>query len=429
MRLLRRSVAAALALFLLAGVASGQDGDLGRKYVKDRKLGTGTFKSAWTLKDAKTGKPIPDKVLILVDRTTAWEDIGDAEIKTMLADEQAQLEQLDKAGVPAAKYLAIGTYQGKQAGIQPRFTASNRDWMTWNGDDAVEDASDINTKAGLARWDLLNERSIAAIDAIRAGMAKGKLYVRDPQVLIAANGDVVVADPMEVKTKAETTYSDLFKQRMDTVLSVLENEARAAVLARKIEKLKGLPDSDARGLATWYENGPDRFRGLILRELAAGDDEVKKIAKAFEDGTIKMDFLGTLEAGAKDVVHLTVGDSWHRLVFDAVRKGGESLVALEKGRVTLDAKVESAVRALLFSKATQGDALDRSVPRGPKTIADLVLDERGRPATDADRAKAEATAKALLARDRGGEPRGVGLSGVLERRVAAERAGEADRDR
>jgi hypothetical protein len=267
-----RSVLAIALLLLFTQVASAAD--LAKKYTKGDWIGSGTFKGAYTVLDAKTGKPVPGKVLVIVERTEPWEDFTTDKIKRMLSDEKAQLDRLEAAGVPAVQFDAIGTYEGQPAAIEPAYAISNREWMSWAdvGEDAIwrTDMTEQD-REGLS---ILNKKSLASIKKIRKALADAKLFVRDPQVLIAKDGTIVVADPMEVKSR--TPDRGIFKQRMDSMLDLLEAEAQRQI-ALKAQRLNSAfpggadvgPDASDAEVTQFAADVQDR--GGVVRRAQPGE--------------------------------------------------------------------------------------------------------------------------------------------------------------
>jgi hypothetical protein len=278
MRLIRRSPIAAFALLIIALSSVASADELSGKYLKGDWIAGGTFKNAWTVLDAKTRRPIKGKVLVTVDRTKAWKDLTTAKIASMLEDEAAQLDQLARAGVPTVSFDAIGTYEGRPAAIEPAYAISNRAWMSWNGDQAIW-RTDIQPGD---RWHLrvLNQKSITSIKKIRKAMEASGLFVRDPQVLIAPDGTVVVADPLEVE--GATPNADAYRTRMNSMLDLLQAEAQRRVAARKarlnsafVEEDVG-PDATPEELAQFAADVADA--GGVLRR--AGRDELPEDVQA-----------------------------------------------------------------------------------------------------------------------------------------------------
>jgi hypothetical protein len=305
MRVVARCCGVLAAVLLLCSVARAQDEDLGRRYVKDKLVGRGSFKSVWTLKDAKTGEAVPGEVLVLLEKTKAFKEYTTAFLRGMISDEVAQYERLAAAGVPVDRYLETGTYEGRPAGIQEQFVTDNHRWTyRYRGHDKNQERKG-NAPKVLSKWTLLDERSLADLLLIRDKLAASGLLVRDPQVLVAEDGHVVLFDPLEVKSEAEVDDPDVvrrWKIRMDSLLDILIREARAAVLARRLEGLLGargrrlFSEDEARELAVYPRDGrgPEALLELVGRKLGR-DATARRVRDALESGKVRLDFEGVGE--------------------------------------------------------------------------------------------------------------------------------------
>lgn len=309
--LLRRATLALSAVLLAATAVAAQDQDLSALYAKDQLVGRGSFKSVWTVKDARSGEPVPGKVLVVLEKTEGFKEYTTEFLQGMIRDEVAMYERLGAAGVPADRYLATGTFEGSPAGAQEQFLTDNHRWtFRYRGQDMNQERRGASPTV-LSKWTILNARSLADLTTIRDRLAASGLLVRDPQVLVAEDGHVVLFDPLEIKTAAELGDPDMVRRwgkRMDSLLDILLREARAAVLATRLQELvdgrgrKLFDEDEARDLATYPrgENGPTGLLDLLSRKLGRGAD-AQRVREAIAAGTVTLDLTGTGEPGAVPV--------------------------------------------------------------------------------------------------------------------------------
>jgi hypothetical protein len=229
--MISKSNVALIALLALAGTARAQD--LDAKYAKGDLIGEGSFKKVYSVKDARTGAAIPDIVLITQDKTEPFKEYTRKQLLEMIPDEDRQLERLERAGVPVARYRELGTLDGKPAGIQKRYAKTNHEWTyRYRGHDKNQERK---SKESESRWTVMNERSVKTLAQARRAIERAGLYVRDPQFLVAEDGSFAMADPLEVRSADEIDADTArrWKIRMDSLLDILERQASDAVAARK----------------------------------------------------------------------------------------------------------------------------------------------------------------------------------------------------
>jgi|SRR5581483_7885470 len=248
-------------LVALAAPAHAQE-DLGRKYAKGDLIGEGSFKKVWEVKDARTGEVIPDLVLITQDKVKAFKEYTTKQLLNMIPDEDAQLARLEAAGVPVARYEAIGTFEGKPAGIQRRYAKTNHEWtFRYRGQDKNQERK---SKASESRWEVMNENSVRTLAQAREALERSGLLVRDPQFLVADDGSFYVADPLEVKSADEVDADTArrWKKRMDSLLDILQRQADEAVARRR----SVFADALTRGRRALADFGADLSRAAADRK-------------------------------------------------------------------------------------------------------------------------------------------------------------------
>jgi hypothetical protein len=107
-----------------------------------------------------------------------------------IADEIAALKQLKELGIPAVEVRIDVTKDGQPGFIMERLEQGSKDVVrTLKGTKKV-------VEVGTSK--LLNERGIQDLENIKQMMIEKKVRIADLQFLIASDGQVVIADPIDV---------------------------------------------------------------------------------------------------------------------------------------------------------------------------------------------------------------------------------------
>jgi filamentous hemagglutinin len=104
-----------------------------------------------------------------------------------LRTELRALEFLREEGFPTVEVVAETTYQGRDAVVLRRYAQGSKD--------VVKTIKKVPRIVGSSP--LLNERSISDLRAIRQRLKEKKIKVDDLQFLIAEDGRMVIADPVD----------------------------------------------------------------------------------------------------------------------------------------------------------------------------------------------------------------------------------------
>jgi hypothetical protein len=388
--MLPRTLIAALFVAVAATVASAQDA-FENRFELGKRLGGGTYKIVYEVKGH------PDLVLILVKKNRRSDT---------LAKEKAFLDELDAKGVPVAKILELGTFDGRVAGIQKRYEVSDRDVMAmWD-----------------KRWDILNENTLADADKISKALAAAKIDIEDPQYLVAKDGHVVLNDPMGILPMPEKEED----RKTFGLLRALKMDAHEAIDARKLlEHMKTIPGADDPRLAPYFrerivdyipwgnEKKANKILDALLHYLETGPTtaEAKRVAAAVRSGKLPVRLLpGEPEHGE---LQIHAGRSFFVMVGELLGKGSARL----DGLTGLDGSVASGAHVLAFLDA-------KSIPEGvdqhpvfarsselrqdPEKILESLL-KSGQVVEAAEKARLTGVAKEILAR-----PRPTTTTGITE---------------
>jgi len=115
-----------------------------------------------------------------------------------ISGEINMLGQLQEAGIPTVNPRAINV-DGKPGMIMDQFAQGSKDVVKY---------SDGKVRV-VGNSALLNQRSIADLQSIRATMVNKKICINDLQFLIGADGRMVVADPLDVDFGTEPSKKNL----------------------------------------------------------------------------------------------------------------------------------------------------------------------------------------------------------------------------
>ncbi len=392
--MLSRTLIAALFVAVSATVASAQDA-LETRFERGKRLGGGTYKVVYAIKDH------PDLVLILVKKNRR----GDT-----LSKEKAFLDELDAKGVPVAKILEVGTWNGQVAGIQKRYEVSDRDVMAyWD-----------------KKWDLLNETTLEDADRISKALAAAKIDIKDPQYLVAKDGHVVLNDPLGILPMPEKEED----RNTFGLLRALKMEAHEAIDARKLlERVKTIPGADDARLAPYFgervvdfipwgdEKKSNAILEALLHYLETGPTtaEAQRVAGAVRSGKLPVRLLpGDAENGELQV---HAGRSFFEMAGELLGKGSARLDGL-KG---LDGEVASGAHVLAFLDAKSiPEGVDRhpvyarstELRQDPEKLLESLL-RSGQVVDAVEKARLAGVAKAILARPR--PTTTTGITGLLDR--------------
>jgi len=139
-------------------------------------LGTGCYKICYALGGEKSGKAV------LLNR---WNEHDSSHTRMLSKRERPYLQTLRKAGVPVIKY------QERRIRHKGKITIG-----------LVCKRYDFSFK-GMWRVDQLKEVHLSSLQKIRDSLKKANLKVTDLQFLATNSGEVVVADPLNVRKHAE----------------------------------------------------------------------------------------------------------------------------------------------------------------------------------------------------------------------------------
>ncbi len=392
------------------GPAVAQAQDLDQKYKKADLLGSGSFKDVYTVEGH------PELAIGIVNRSPQFQAFGADKIATMLEQEKSMLDRLDQAGIPAAKILEIGTYEGKKAYVQLRFLTGNRS-PNWNTE----------------KWNALNETTLADVQKIRDGLKAADLQVRDAQFLVGADGHVVFADPLAVYKNSEfpaefpAAWKTGIPQATETALSTIEQAAKASIDARKIKALAAMPGAKDAAIAQYFTKsllalapndaaGAEALKEALLHYLETDTttETAKAVAAAVRAGDLTVSFFDNAAGQASNEVKVAIDGSFPKAAADLVAKGAAKL---EKAASSLEADVVGLAHALRFLDAKEAPKnLDPNDVRGdPTALVNAAAAKNGAPLDDAGRAALVARANEVLGSRTASKTPGV--SGLIDRRV------------
>jgi filamentous hemagglutinin len=103
-------------------------------------------------------------------------------------DEIALLKKLSDNDLPVVEILEKGTFEGQPAIVMKKYAQGSKD--------VVKLVNGKIEKVGSST--LLNQKSVADLTNIQSLMESKKIWVNDLQFLIAKDGRVVIADPLDV---------------------------------------------------------------------------------------------------------------------------------------------------------------------------------------------------------------------------------------
>jgi hypothetical protein len=418
MRSFARRFASALGFVLLASSLALAQEKLDKKYELGEELGSGTFKTVYTVK----GHP---ELVIGVQHATEFGDYTPEQMASVLKDEKKMLDRLARAGVPTSTILSIGTFDGKPAYLQRRFETGDRapDWYQ-------------------KKDQILNETTIEDIHTIEDKLEKAHLDVNDAQFLVSSDGHIVVSDPLGIETKQDEPTT------VKGVLDGIEQEAQQVIQARHdaaVAALAALPEASDKKIGRYLKDtqppesarsaaGKAKLTEALLRYIETPQTTkiAQEVAAAIRKGDLSLKLLVTdaaLEAeGAENEVRVALRQSFPKLAADIVREGAKRL---HDGENTVWRDVVAGVHWLGFLKAKNVPAAavpeDRLPARAegaePLALVELLAGESIADLTPQQRGMLAARAKQILDRAPvGAEPSATeGVKGILEEKLAGDR--------
>ncbi|MEZ0230518.1 MAG: hypothetical protein ACAI25_17990 [Planctomycetota bacterium] len=375
-----KAALSALSLLLLVSQAKAQD--LASRYELGDPLGSGVFKTVYSVKGH------PELVVgILKDDKPA----------DTLLKERGMLRRLEKIGCPVAKILELGTFNGKTAYVQKAYVTGNR----------------------AESWDkeyrqLLNEKSLADVAKIRKVLTEARLDVLDAQFLVGADGSVVLNDPLKIErlSEEELTY--------EPILAEIETRARQAIEARKLDALlRGMPGAEDAKLKPWFEKGElfltgneagkKELKEALLHYLESGESSAaaREVAAAVRSGKLVLELDGFSYELKSNKIVVGHNQTFPKVAADLVLEGVKKL---HPGASPVEARLVGTARALEFLKAKKAPAGFSAEPyvflhSNPAALVRLAGISHP-PLDDAERARLELVAHRIFeapGRDRGFE--------------------------
>jgi len=171
-------------------------------------------------KDAKLGDKLGSggnkDVFVAADR----DDIAIGVLKpgksaSSLDEEIELLDRLKEQGLPTADVLGTTTVDGRPAIVLRRFAEGSKTVVKL-------DKGKIKI---VGNSTLLNQKSVEDLQRIRAMLVEKNLKVDDLQFLIAKDGSVVIADPLEVHLDTEPSKNNL--RMIDLLIQVAQRNSAA----------------------------------------------------------------------------------------------------------------------------------------------------------------------------------------------------------
>ncbi|MEZ0229285.1 MAG: hypothetical protein ACAI25_11720, partial [Planctomycetota bacterium] len=336
------------------------------------------------------------------------------------------------AGVPAARFLKIGTYEGRDAAIQRRYEISNKD----------ERFNDFDTQL-----EYLNERTIADAEKIITGLeAHPEIEFVDFQVLVGKDGRLVVNDPFPTELVPpkppgwdpieEFGFDDAEmtpREQLEILIHQARNVIEVRKLMTKLKSMKGADDPELKelfarrqvGLPGVPEFNEEQVRSALVKylQMEPTTDQAREVARAIKEGKIALVHKWTYKSEpVPNELRINPSNYFVTLASQLVFEGAKRLFSLG-GILGLQAEVLAEAHRLWFLKEKGApDGIERDEVH--KRASELTLDadelvrvvERTRKlsATDAERVELAKDARTIL---RGQPSRTAGMSGLLEERT------------
>lgn len=137
-----------------------------------------------------------------------------------LADEIKNINRLKTAGMPTAKIMAVGNYQGSEAMVMEKFVEVLKPFPpdTPSGEDFV------NSR-------LTNHRTLNSLIKIRNTIAKEGIIVFDLQFGVRGTGELAVLDPLQVIAVSNGLDNKVQIETLDQLIVAIGRKLNAAKLA------------------------------------------------------------------------------------------------------------------------------------------------------------------------------------------------------
>ena len=404
-----RSVAALVAVLLLAAPVRAQEA-LDRKYEKGPPISLdGGHKAVYSV----VGHP--DLVLLVM---------GDESPKGLLGKEKTVLDELAAAGIPAARFLETGTFEGHDAAIQRRFEISTKD-------------------PGFSDFDvymkLLSEKTIADAKKIMKGLAAHpEIKFLDFQLLVGKDGRLVVNDPFPESALPEnwdqiveeTGWEDIDRTfELEHLIRLSNQVLEVKSLLARFQSMKGAEDPELHelfgrrqvGLPGVPEFDEQKVKNALVKylEMEPTTEQARAVAKAIRDGKIDLrhKFHWSSELGP-DELRVSPINYFIVMASNLVYEGAKRLLHLGEA---LESEVLAEAQRLRFlqvkgapDKADRDEIHQRAseLAQNPEDLVDVVSKMRKLPASASDKVHLAARAREVL-----GPTRSGGISNLLEERV------------